>query len=128
AGFKRRAGNVDREKLAGDAARLKAVEIRVKRVAVGVKLAEGIADQIEIFIDHRRRDIVVTVNNDGFFMDFERLRPELRVGACRHRLGKSRNAENKHKQKRDRFFHMFWNGFELRFSLAFFGWFGETKK
>ncbi len=77
------------------AALFKSLQIRVERVAVLMKFADRTARQIEIFVDHRRRNVVVSVNDYRLLMNFQSALPKLRIRSGRHRLREILSGERK---------------------------------
>ena len=90
----RLAADVDRKELAGDAARLESRQVGVEGRSIRDVIQTGArCRQVVIVIGHRRRNVVVAVDDDRLAMYFQGLCPQLWIGVLWHRLGGNSNAK-----------------------------------
>ena len=65
-----------------------------RRAAKFLKASDAVGGKIEIFIDERTGDVIVTVHDNGFAMYLECFFPNSWVGACGHCLSEYRTGKS----------------------------------
>ena len=85
--------DIDREEFSGYTAGLEPSQVGMERIAVLMELSNRTGREIEILVDHRRRNVIMAIDDYRFLVNAHSFGPYLRIGILRHGLSETQRAE-----------------------------------